>query len=97
MLIRPVLNSIPIYQMSVNVLSGRVKQKIYGMFNCFLWGASVAKWIYSYENNKDNMWRKVVCARSKSNQNNLLLELENRGNQSVLLGFMNSLWAAMSM
>lgn len=123
-LIRSVLNFIPIYQMSVNVLSKGIKMKIHGMFSRFLWGGLVdkkrihlvkwesitmpvyqgglgifnlrdmgkalaAKWIYNFANNKEALWRKVVCAKSKSDQNSLLPDLGNKRSHSVLLGFVN--------
>lgn len=50
----------------------------------------VAKWIYSYCNNKDALWRKVVCDKSKGNPNSLLLALGNTGNKYVLLDFVDS-------
>ena len=37
-LIKSVLNSIPIYQVLVNVLPKRVKKKLHGLFSSFLWG-----------------------------------------------------------
>lgn len=42
-LIRVVLSSIFIYQMSVCVIPEGVKQKLYGLFGRFLWGDSVDK------------------------------------------------------
>lgn len=36
------------------------------------------------------MWRKAVCARSKDDPNWFMLALGNRGNNSVLLGFVDS-------
>lgn len=42
-LIRLVLSSIPIFQMSVSVLPSVVKQKLHGMFSLFLWGSSLDK------------------------------------------------------
>lgn len=37
-LIRSVLNSISIYQMSVNVFPKGIKRKLHGMFSHFPWG-----------------------------------------------------------
>lgn len=48
-----------------------------------------AKWIYNYANNKDVMWKKVVCARSKGGQNRLMSAIGNRGNNSVLFDFLD--------
>lgn len=51
--------------------------------------ALAVKWIFNYTNNKDALWRKVVCAHSKSDLNRLMLALENSGNKSVLLEFVD--------
>lgn len=50
--------------------------------------ALTTKWIYKYTNSKDALWRKVMCARSKSNLNSVLPCLGNNG-KSVFLRFIN--------
>lgn len=47
----------------------------------------VAKWIYGYANCQKDLWKKVVCAHSNGNSNSLMLSLENRDNNLVLLRF----------
>lgn len=42
-MIRSVLNSISIYQISMNVMAKGVKNKLYGLFSQFLWGSLVDK------------------------------------------------------
>lgn len=51
--------------------------------------ALTAKWVFNYTNNKV-LWRKVVCAKSKCNPGTLLPVLGNKGNNSILLGFIDS-------
>lgn len=46
----------------------------------------VAKWIYSYSNNKNALWRKVV---SKCDPNYFFPILGNSCNKSVLVGFVH--------
>lgn len=52
--------------------------------------ALIVKWIFNYANNKDALWRKVACARSKGNSNRLMLVLGNGGDKLVLLKFVKS-------
>lgn len=49
------------------------------------------KWIYYYDNNREVLWRKVLCAVSKGDPNKLLPSLGNSGNNSVLWGRVNSI------
>lgn len=46
-----------------------------------------AKWIYRFANNKEAMWRKVVCARSKGDSTSLWSTLWNKGSVLVFWGF----------
>lgn len=46
-------------------------------------------WIFNYANSKKALWRKVVCARSKGNNDSLLSTLGNNRNSSALLRFVN--------
>lgn len=48
------------------------------------------KWIYNYSNNREALWRNVVCAYSKGDSNSLMLYIGNRENNSMLLGFVNA-------
>lgn len=52
--------------------------------------ALVVKWIYSFANNKDVMWQKLVFACSHGNPHSLLPSLGNRSNDLVVLGFVES-------
>lgn len=52
--------------------------------------ALVAKWIFSYANNKDVIWRKVACALTKGDPNSLMLTFGNSENKSMLLGFLDA-------
>lgn len=45
------------------------------------------KWIYRYANNKEALWRKLVCVRSKGNEYSLLPALGNEGFKLVLMCF----------
>lgn len=47
------------------------------------------KWIYRFTNNKKGLWHKVVFSQSNGKLNSLLPSLGNKGNKSVLLGFVN--------
>lgn len=49
--------------------------------------ALAIKWIYSYANNNEVLWRKVICDRSGDNSNSLMPVLGNKGNKSILLRF----------
>lgn len=42
-LIRLMLSSNPIYQMSMSILLEGVKRKLHGLFSCFLWKGSIYK------------------------------------------------------
>lgn len=52
--------------------------------------ALAVKWIYRFANSKNLLWRKVVFVCSGGNPNSLMPSLENRGNKSVLINFMES-------
>lgn len=49
-----------------------------------------ATWIFRFANDKDSLWRKVVCAKSNGGPDRLMLALGNHNNNSVLLGFVES-------
>ena len=52
--------------------------------------ALAAKGVYRYTNNKETLWRKVVCAWSNDDQNSCMPALWKRGFSSILLGFVES-------
>lgn len=52
----------------------------------------IVKWVFNYTNNREALWRKVVCEKSKGNSRSLLPILGDMGNNSVLLGLALSIW-----
>lgn len=58
--------------------------------NFGLKGALEAKWIIRYANGKYSLWWKVFYAWGKSEVNRLLPALANKGNNLVLLCFVDS-------
>lgn len=87
-------NKRKLHLMDWGTITAPVDQHGLGILNTWDMNKTLAaKWIYSFANNKNEVWRKVVCTKSKGDQNSLMSVFGNRNNRSAFFSFVvSALW-----